>query len=154
MNPYSLHSGQLKSGRPVTTKSAPDANNYLRCDNPEWSNFQRVQSADSILDYHTKRVIKGKSLDLTFELDNDGYERSCPDVSYDTADVFSYDSNEPSDYVTRTVGDMSETSLRQEDDNGASHNVWGIVVIGGKGKHSADMYKTTVDIWKCDIGPG
>ncbi len=147
LNPYSVHSGSIRPNRHNTTKSAPSGKTYNRLGNN--SPVQRVGSAESILDYHQNRIVKGKSLDLQLQLDNNGFERSCPDVSDET------DFNPMSDQTCDSVGRADETSFFQQTKaSSTQRNDWAFIIIGGKGKHSADMYKTTVDIWKCDVGNG
>eukprot|EP00795_Rhopilema_esculentum_P014693 gene14693-5787_t len=81
LNPYSAHIGRL---RPSTTKSAPDEHlTGLRGFHPVRQQFTRTGSVDSILDYHEQRKCKGKSLDLSYELDNPGYDKSFPDIPND-----------------------------------------------------------------------
>eukprot|EP00112_Aurelia_sp_Birch-Aquarium-sp1_P002510 Seg1278.10 transcript_id=Seg1278.10/GoldUCD/mRNA.D3Y31 product="Ras guanine nucleotide exchange factor F" protein_id=Seg1278.10/GoldUCD/D3Y31 len=153
LNPYSAHCGPLPISRPTTTKSAPDTrDNRLRRNSPGFNPFPRVASADSILDYPTKRMIKGKSLDLSFELDNGGYDKSFPDVSHGQSDeILNTDLQMSSDRNVINVLPYDETSLQLEMPT-VVHDNWAIFIIGGKGKQSTDMYKTSVDIWRCDIG--
>ncbi len=156
MNPYSIHSGLVRVSRPNTTKSAPDSTNYDRLARNGSGLSHRVASADSIIDYHQRRVVKGKSLDLQLQLDNDGYDRSFPDVSCDEMDNHNFWSSEFSTEsdINNDCGAAETSFVQSAGASGTDHINWGIIIIGGRGKHSSDMYKTTVDIWKCDIGQG
>eukprot|EP00794_Sanderia_malayensis_P003509 gene3509-4009_t len=182
LNPYSIHSGLINVNRPNTTRSAPDPTNYdyRSCEAGGGygvvNNRYRAASAESLLsttDYHQKRLMKGKSLDLQFIVDNDGFEGSFVDVNtnefdndnkcYDmwSANTTLGDLNRH-DYEGRAIGDPAQqlaASQRQFDEvstattaTTANRMNWAVIVIGGKGRLSSDMYKTTVDIWKCDIG--
>lgn len=150
LSPYSAHCGPLPYTRPSTTKSVPDTHRQLSgnfINNPAYQNFCRAASVESVLDNREKRMMKGKS--LTFDLDNAGYDKSLPDVTDDAKlDVrdFSQDTN------VLKVQSFSGNDF--EEIPQFTQKNWAIVVIAGKGKLCTDMYKTSVDIWRCDIGPG
>ena len=99
-------------------------------------------------------MMKGKSLDLSFELDNGGYDKSFPDVSHGQSDeALNTDLQMSSDRYVINVLPHDETSLQLEMPT-VVHDNWAIFIIGGKGKQSTDLYKISVDIWRCDIGQG
>ena len=156
LSPYSNHSGPVSYNRPSTTKSAPDSRHHGSSNNnPGYQHFYRTASADSMLDVHEKRILKGKSLDLSFELDNPAYDKSLTDVTNDVR--FEISSQEFASDSTSVieVQPYRETSLTAPEEVPQFHQKnWAIVVIAGKGKICTDLYKTSVDIWRCDIGPG
>ena len=155
LNPYSAHIGRL---RPSTTKSAPDEHfTGLRSFHPVRQQFTRTGSVDSILDYHEQRICKGKSLDLSYELDNPGYDKSFPDIpnedDIETLLTTGHSTMDSSRVVqVKPYGDSDSQSW--EEGKPYHQSNWSVIVIGGKGKYSADLYKSSIDIWKCDIGPG
>ena len=154
LSPYSAHSGPLSYSRPLTAKSAPD-HTTVSSSSPRFQHFQRAASAESFLDFHDKRLAKGKSLDLTFELDNAGYDKSIPDITKDPAWNWSGEDLQLANTKFIEVKPCSESSLPNVEQ--ASQYVqrnWAIVVLSGKGKLCTDLYQTSVDIWRCDVGHG
>jgi len=152
LSPYSAHSGPLSYSRPLTAKSAPD-HTAVSSSSPRFQHFQRAASAESFLDFHDKRLAKGKSLDLTFELDNPGYDKSIPDITKDPSWNWSGEDLQQDNTKFIEVKPCSDSSLQNVEQ--ASQFVqknWAIVVISGKGKLCTDLYQTSVDIWRCEIG--
>ena len=41
---------------------------------------------------------------------------------------------------------QEETKTKRKD--------WAVILIDGRGKQSAEIFKTSVDVWRCDIGLG
>ena len=154
LSPYSVHSGPISYSRPLTAKSAPDRTG-LSNNHHSFQHFHRTASADSILDFCDKPLIKGKSLDLTYELDNLAYDKSFPDITVDAKLERPGEEFETDSARVIQVQPSSETSLQNmEHVPQFIQKNWAIVVVAGKGKLCTDLYQTSVDIWRCDIGPG
>ena len=154
LSPYSLHSGPVSYSRPLTAKSAP-GHTEINKNNSDFQHFHRAASAESILDFHDRRLTKGKSLDLSYELDNPAYDKSLPDITADGKFEWPGEDLRPESTNFIEVQPSYETSQQNmERVPQFIQKNWAIVVVAGKGKLCTDLYQTSVDIWRCDVGPG
>lgn len=90
-----------------------------------------------------------------YELDNPAYDKSLPDITADAKFEWPDEDLKPENTNFIEVQPSSETSQQNmERVPQFIQKNWAIVVVAGKGKLCTDLYQTSVDIWRCDIGPG